>query len=364
MQTRTILIFAALLSLVGCRNRDGAAVTRPTPKESLLFAFYNLENAWDPSNEPAAGDDDFTPEGPMRWTQERLDRKLESVARALRAMDDDVEGDGIAGEGVGPDVVGLCEIENRSVVQQLVANHMPAGVYAVVHAESPDERGIDVALIYRASALTLKGFRMHRVDLGPGRRPTRDIMEATFERGGRRLTVLVNHWPSKRGGANETEGLRLRAAETAARVVDSLTALDPRADIVFMGDLNDVPSSAPVSDALDAREYDGAAGFSHRMINTAAPVERVDTIGSYYYRGGWETIDQIMLATAGALDSAGLMLYRESERVFAPEFLRDAKADPVNRPPYHTYIRGSLYIGGTSDHFPVMLRVGWNGVAR
>jgi hypothetical protein len=122
--------------------------------------------------------------------------------------------------------------------------------------------------------------------------------------------------------------------------------------------LNDEPSDRSVAEVLDARGYTGER-FTHRLINTAAPVERSDTIGSYYFRDDWETIDQIMLAPAGALDGRGITFYGASETVFAPLFLRDARADPVALPPYHTYTRGTLYIGGTSDHFPVYLEVGW-----
>jgi predicted extracellular nuclease len=178
-------------------------------------------------------------------------------------------------------------------------------------------------------------------------------MEATFEREGCRFTVLVNHWPSKLGGADQSDVRRQAAAQVARSIVDSLTALDPAADIVLLGDFNDVPSSEAVTRVLDARALDDPASFDGMLINTAAPVERADTIGSYFYRGGWETIDQIMLSR-GVLDSAGLVLYQSAENVFAPDFLRDERAR--SRSPRRTY-RGAMYLGGTSDHFPVYLVV-------
>jgi predicted extracellular nuclease len=347
MTMRVPIVLLPLLLLLSCHTSP--EMRRPVPPEgTLLFAFYNLEKAFDPAEDPAlAGDDEFTPEGKMHWTEERLERKLANIARAIRSMDQER----------GPDLIGLCEVENRHVLERLVGEFLPVGEFDLVHADSPDERGIDIAILYRPAMMRLSGFRMHRIDLGEGERPTRDIMEATFIRDGRTFTVLVNHWPSRSGGETSSEPRRLAAARLAARIVDSLRALDAGADIVLMGDLNDEPSNASVRDMLDAWKYDPGGSSAHRLMNMAAPVAASDTIGSYFYRGDWETIDQIMLSS-GALDSAGLSLYDMSERVFAPDFLRDAKAGDGMRPPYRTF-KGTFYIGGTSDHFPVMLRVAW-----
>jgi predicted extracellular nuclease len=344
-----LLVAHFAMLLASCRNPGESQPPRPAPGDSLTFAFYNVENLWDPANDPAGrGDDDFTPEGTMRWTAERMERKLDAIARAVRSID------GMR----GPDLIGMCEMENRRVLDLLVTDYLPGGEYEVVHAESPDERGIDVAILYRRGVMRLDRMTMHRIDLGEGNRPTRDIMEARFSKDGRSFTVLVNHWPSRSGGEEASAPRRERAAEAAARVIDSITTLDPTADIILMGDLNDEPFNTSVAGTLDAREY-VESGFDHRLINTAAPVAEIDTLGSYYYQGDWETIDQVMLASAGALDGKGITLYQTSETIFAPPFLRDARADPVALPPHRTYIRGSYYIGGTSDHFPVFLRVGW-----
>jgi predicted extracellular nuclease len=343
---------AAVLCISACSGRPDGSGPKPAPEppDRLTFAFYNVENLFDPADDPAIeGDDEFTPAGPNRWSGTRLDRKLDALARVLRAID----------EQRGADVIGLCELENRHVLDLLVDEYLPRGTYAVVHTDSRDARGIDVALLYRTGAMRLAGTVMHRVDLGPDAGPTRDIMEAAFEKAGRRFTVLVNHWPSKRGGAQESEPRRIAAATVAAGIVDSLTALDPRADVVVMGDFNDLPSSRPVVETLGAREYRSGSSFEGRLINTARPVEEADTIGSYFFDGAWETIDQIMLSR-GALDGAGIVLNAGAERVFAPDFLRDDVADPVFRPPHRTY-RGSQYVGGTSDHFPVYLVTEWKG---
>jgi len=343
--TISVLFLSTLF--LDCHRTTEADERPPVPPDRVLvFAFYNMENLFDPADDPTReGDDEFTPDGEKGWTEERLDRKLTNLARAIRGMN----------EYSGPDLLGVCEVENRRVLDWLTDEFLPMGVYRVAHAESPDERGIDVALIYKASVGDLLGVVMHPVDLGPGARPTRDIMEATFSREGKRFTVLVDHWPSRSGGETESAPRRAIAARTVAGIVDSLTEADPSADIVVMGDFNDEPDDRSIHDVLDAAPY--SSEFSHRLINTAAPVAEADTLGSYFFRKDWETIDQIMLSR-GALDSSGLMIYERSETIFAPDFLRDDRADPGFRPPYRTY-KGNRFIGGTSDHFPVVLQVGW-----
>ena len=333
----------ASLGLASCTRGD--SLRRADTTGGITVAFYNVENLFDPEDDPAStGDDEFTPTGRLGWTKERLDRKLEDIARVIRAMD----------EYGGADIVGLCEIESRPVLDRLVNEFLPAGQYAVVHEDSEDERGIDVALIYRPGAVKATGSRMHRIDLGDDR--TREILEVAFEREGKRFNVLVNHWPSRSGGEERSRPKRAEAARTAARIVDSLYAVDPAADVIAMGDFNDEPSNESIAEILDARAYTGG-DFRARMINLAAPVAEADTSGSYLYRGEWETIDQILLSR-GALDDRGIVLAETAMTVFRPEFLRDAKADPVHRPAYRTY-KGNQYIGGISDHFPVLVRLGW-----
>lgn len=337
------LLLPIALLLASCSSNEGAR--RPETTSSLTVAFYNVENLFDAVDDPAnPGDDEFTPTGRLGWTADRLERKLEDLARVIRAMD----------EYGGVDILGVSEVENRAVLDRLVAEFLPAGQYSVVHAESEDERGIDVALLYRSSAARVTGQRLHRVDLGDDR--TRQILHVSFEREGKPFTVLVNHWPSRSGGQTESEPKRIAAARTAVRIIDSLYALDAAADIILLGDLNDEPGDRSIVETLGARGF-AAGAFDARMINLAAPVVAADTIGSYLYRGEWETIDQIMLSR-GALDERGLVMIEESQTIFTPEFLRDEKADRVHRPAYRTY-RGTQYIGGVSDHFPVLVRVGW-----
>lgn len=356
--TITLLPFLLLLAACGAgerraphnTDRSPAPLYTPTvtPDDTLTVGFYNLENLFDTEDDPATDDAEFTPDGKNHWTPQRLEKKLSNMARAIRAMNN----------YHGPDLLGVCEVENRGVLERLVNEFLPKGEYDIAHRDSPDGRGIDVAVLFRRSLFTLRSITMHRVDLGEGARPTRDIMEATFEHDGHTVTMMVNHWPSRLGGETESAPRRASAARTAAATIDSLVKLDPKADIIMVGDLNDYPGDPSVHDVLDARGWVEGEKFTHRMINTAAPLAEADTIGTHYYGGHWGVLDQVMLAPGGATDDAGLVMLETCEQPFHPDFMRDRKADPIVLPPYRTF-KGPIFIGGYSDHFPALLRVGW-----
>jgi predicted extracellular nuclease len=178
------------------------------------------------------------------------------------------------------------------------------------------------------------------------------------------FTVLVNHWPSRYGGRAQSEWKRVIAANTAAAIVDSITAGDPGRDIIMMGDLNDEPNNRSVSDELDAAPVrmapQGESGdddyMDVRLFDLAASDDRLDTIGTYLYNERWQILDHIIVSP-GLLDHVGLSLLDRSMTIFATPFLRDTHPSAPMNPPRRTYIHGTLYIGGTSDHFPVYERI-------
>lgn len=353
-----IILLGLLAALPACRtgDRNRSAENLPeainTDVPTLAVAFYNVENLFDAFDDPATDDEDFTPTGKLKWTDERVEKKLENLAHAIRSMNDNA----------GPDLLGMAEVENREVLEWLVNDYLPQGAYGIVHSDSPDGRGIDVALLYRKSAMNLVSMKSHGVGLGIGQGPTRDILQATFGKEGGEFTVLVNHWPSRRGGEEKSEPRRLAAAGVAARIIDELYAADPAADIIMMGDFNDEPDNRSITEGLNGREYRGEPfeGFEGRMINLAAPLMHADTIGSYLFQDDWEIIDQILLSRGG-LDDRGIVLRDRAQTIFRPDFLRDYHPSQPLHPPRRTFVRGTLYIGGTSDHFPVFARVGWKG---
>jgi predicted extracellular nuclease len=185
-------------------------------------------------DDPAVeGDEEFTPTGPNKWTEERLAIKLANLAKVISKMND----------GKGPDMLGLAEIENRKVIELLVAKLQPLGRdYKIVHQDSPSGRGIDCGLIYDSKVFELAGSKFHHVDA----EATRYIVEAELKSGSDSLFVFVNHWPAR----SHPESFRVTAGKTLRARIDQILAVDAGADIVAIGDFNDHPTDEGIKTAL------------------------------------------------------------------------------------------------------------------
>jgi len=201
------LFFVCVIS-IGCIN------AQKQDKDYLRLMFYNVENFFDTEKDPKINDNDFLPEGSMRWTQKRYLDKRNRIARVITNV----------GEWDPPALVGLCEIENRGVLDDLIKNTpLSKYPYSIVHKESPDPRGIDVALLYRSDYLKCIAQQFIHVKFADPRRRTRDILYATFSvSNGDTLHVFVNHWPSRGGGQKQTEPNRLLTASLVRQKVDSI----------------------------------------------------------------------------------------------------------------------------------------------
>lgn len=308
------------LSLLGaCRVR--------TP-EPLIAGFYNVENLFDTSDDPLTDDDDFTPEGKLAWDETRYRHKQAQLARVIQAMGP-------------PHLLGLAEVENAAVLADLIATPpLNARGWGIAHHDSPDQRGIDVALLFQTSRFRLLESKPIPV---PTERPTRDILAATLRsEQGDTLLVLVNHWPSRSGGSEKTAPLRELAASTLRQVLDSLLAVRPHALVVVMGDFNDNPSDRSVREVL-AKDL---------LINPFLAMH-FSGAGSYNYRGNWDMLDQIMYGP-GML-RPGAPWQRSEAGVLKERWMlyEDPKFGPS---PNRTY-GGPRYYGGYSDHLPVWLRL-------
>ena len=334
----------------GLAERPAGVRTDPDPDGIITIAFYNVENLFDTRNDPEVDDDEFTPRGPLKWTPERLERKMEDLARGVGAIN----------RGEGPDIIGLAEVENGPVLERFASDYFPGSQYRVIHEDSPDRRGIDVALLYRPAVVTPVGHRLHPIDLGSGERPTRSLLEVEFEREGGRFNVLVNHWPSRSGGEEQSRWKRERAARVVRRVVDSIAGVDPERDVVIIGDFNDTPQDVSLRRVLGAGPLGGSivSRRDHLLANLAWEIAELDTFGTYLYREDWNVLDQIIV-NRPLLDDQRLVLLDSGMTIVAPPFLRDDHPSQPMLPPRRTYLRRSLYIGGTSDHFPVFARFSW-----
>lgn len=291
------------------------------------IAFYNVENLFDTLDTPDKDDAEFLPNGKNEWTSERYFEKIAHVNQVIDAMGQ-------------PMILGLCEIENKAVVQDLVNAGSLKKTHAIVHHESADERGIDNAIVYDSTKLTLIEDGFIRFQMPEGESPSRDIVWAKFQFASETFVVMVNHWPSRWGGALTSEPKRLVAATAAAAFIDSLQAADKKVQIVFMGDLNDYPQDrAPQM-------------ISERLMPVITP-ECGEFGGSNNFRGEWNILDHIMVSKA-MTKKKGLSVNKKSGAIHSFDFLITTYKD--NLVTNRTYA-GGKYLGGYSDHLPVSVQL-------
>ncbi len=306
--------------------------------------FYNVENLFDPFDDSLTRDEEFTPTGQRHWTWSKMEAKLNGIYKVVMAV----------GELDPPVIVGMCEVENGFVLHKLVHDTpLSKFEYRVVHRESPDPRGIDVALLYRPDRFQLQEKKFVPVIFpDDSTRKTREILYVRGFLGGDTLHVFVNHWPSKYGGELESENGRFAAAITLKRKVDSIRVFYPDARILIMGDLNDEPESAPVVEGLGACEKESPTCPSG-LINITAILKNRG-FGSYKYQGVWGIIDQIIVSQSLLSGKHRLYTSPQKAAVFESEQLLEPDKQYSGKRPYRTFI-GYRYHGGFSDHLPVYI---------
>lgn len=315
------------------------------PGHGLVIGWWNAENLFDTINDPdpvpeEGSDDEFTPEGRRQWTVERYDRKLEHLATVIHRMNG----------GTGPDLIGFAEVEHEHVLREMAARHLSDIGYDVVYHESPDRRGIDVAMMYRKDALRLLSTGC-RIVTGL-ERPTRDIVFASFAGKAGNLVCIVNHWPSRRGGVAQSESLRVAAATVCRQLVDSLLHTDPLMDIVLLGDFNDEPANRSIAQILRASLDSTAVKTGHGalLFDCMATVMHGKEVGTYRFRDAWDMLDQCIVSP-GLFDPKG---YRfGAVQIVREEFMLQDSGKYAGYP-FPTY-GGSTYLGGYSDHLPLVV---------
>ena len=294
-----------------------------TAQQIQTVAFYNVENLFDTIDGPN-DDAEFLPGAASNWNTEKYNAKIQHIRQVMTELQ-------------MPLIMGVCEIENKSVLTDLVGSDKR---YGIVQYESPDARGIDVGLLYRLDLLQLKSSGNIRFTLPGDTIPSsRDIVWAKFKYKKETLYVMVNHWPSRRGGTDESAPRRLKAAQMATQFIDSIQKNDPKAKIIFMGDLNDHPSDAGpqlVAQKLTPLITKSSGAFG----------------GSYNYKNEWEVLDHMMVSN-NAFEGK-LQIQKESGSIHSfPFLLTEYKGQTV---PNRTYA-GPKYLGGYSDHLPVSIQL-------
>jgi predicted extracellular nuclease len=314
-----------------------ALLSKKQSKEITTVGFYNVENLFDTIDDPKTFDDDFTTNGKKKWNHKRYRVKIKKLGSVIAQL-------GMNRSKYPPALVGLVEVENAKVVSDLVnLSNLRKYHYGFAHYDSPDERGIDVALLYNKEVFEYLGSETFPVFLenDHGERDyTRDVLKVSGNLHGELVHVLVNHWSSRREGAAETEHKRIKAAETARSIIYNIRDKESNPKIIVMGDFNDDPTSKSVHKHLVSDDF-------HNPMESL--LDREET-GSLTYNGKWNLFDQIILSK-NFLDKEKGKIYFKHAEVFNKEWLKIFKGK-LKGSPFRTYI-GPWYQGGFSDHFPV-----------
>ena len=349
---RKFCLIAGLFALL-------AACAAPIPDDAYVIGFYNVENLFDTEHDADKNDLAFTPEGENSWTPDKYERKLSNIASVIRAMAD--------ANGRWHAVLGLAEIENARVLQDLVSREEIAGAgYRFVHFESPDPRGIDCALLYRPEFSVLEARALPYDFDSPGgiafeKSPeeqaafrTRDVLCVRGELDGELFAVYVAHYPSRIGGKGDD--LRCRASEIIYEDVRRQEALYPGIKVVVMGDMNDNPGDESLAVWLHGRE----TIEEMQEGDLFSPFLRMhkDGFGTEEYRGEWNIFDCIFVNGALANPSDGSLRIRKSDavhygHVFNPPFLVQQEGRYAGTP-FRSF-SGGQFIGGYSDHYPTYI---------
>lgn len=318
-----------------------------TPYRVRTIAFYNVENLFDIQNDSLTFDDDRTPEGKNNWTSARYEQKIANLSKVLSEIGSEVT-------KTSPDIIGLCEVENIWVVEDLIGHkNLIDKNYGIIHFDSPDERGIDVAFLYKKSAFIPSSYRSHRLlilDEEGFRDYSRDQLVVSGFLDNEEVCFIVNHWPSRSGGEARSRPNRIAAAKLNTHIIDSITKLNTGIKIISMGDFNDDPTDDSFKKVLKTI---GKVKYLKEgsLFN---PMEKLyrKGMGSLAYRDQWNLFDQIFFTGNFIDDEKDKYRFWKAD-IFSPSYL----VDPIGRfkgYPLRTYAGGS-YIGGYSDHFPVYL---------
>lgn len=312
---------------------------------SYCVGFYNVENLFDTEddvNNP--GDDEYLPDGPNKWTQDKYEKKLDNIAKVISRLGRDYT-------PAGPAILGVAEVENRRVLEDLVKNPQIANVgYEIVHYESPDWRGIDVALIYNPKLFRVTNSVAHPYVLpeNPDFR-TRDLLVVSGMLADEPLHVIVGHWPSRFGGGKSSP-LREQAARITLSLVDSLQAINPDAKVVIMGDFNDDPNNKSTRVVLNAKKFPSEVK-PLGLYNTMWKLYD-QGIGSLAYQGKWNLFDQIIISESLLSANPTTLKFWKAE-VFNKDFLITSEGKRKGYP-FRTF-DGNNFINGYSDHLPTMI---------
>lgn len=345
---KTSFIFAMLsLVVLALLLSRSSALAQDKKVTVACIAYYNIENLFDTIDSPDTNDTEYTPEGSKQWASERYWDKIAKIAKVIADIGTDLTPD-------GPAILGLSEVENKRVLNDLVNDpQIMHRAYRIVHYDSPDRRGVDVALIYQPKYFTYLSSMPFPLTLdGEDDFYTRDVLLVSGLFHGEPMHILVNHWPSRRGGERASMHKRNAAAKLNRQIIDSLQQADPKAHILVMGDFNDDPNNDSVKKHLgtawnksklkEGVLYNPFSDFYRRGIGTLA------------WRDSWNLFDMIIMGQTLLSEDKSTYTYLRAG-VFNKRYLLQTEGRFAGYP-FRTHA-GDTFLGGYSDHFPVYVYI-------
>ncbi|MFC2111209.1 endonuclease [Bacteroidota bacterium] len=337
---------------------------QPREAKGVRIVFYNVENLFDIYNDSLKRDEDFTPEGKNHWDNYKYYKKQNNIAKVLMNV----------GGWEAPAIIGLCEIENRFVLNHLVyKTSLKKFNYKIVHFESPDRRGIDNGLLYRPEKFKPIYSKAIGIDCPFDKNlRTRDILYVKgLVLNHDTIHIFVNHWPSRWGGQAASEPKRMFVAKVQKEVVDSILKVNPEANIMIMGDLNDEPQDKSLIESLEAKS---PIDFNHQITSGSCNIyqnikpsllynlmseKKYRHQGSLVYKDkigyNWNMFDQIIVSGALLAGNKKLNIKNNKAEIFKSSYLLEEKENGI-LVPFRTF-SGPRYLGGFSDHLPVYIDI-------
>jgi len=317
-------IFFVVISLVGCSDSN-----------SIEIGFWNVENLFDLEDNPQKSDEEFALGGRKMVTQEILDMKLDHLAEVLTDLN--------------VDIIGLCEVENRKVLEMLNEHYVDQD-YSIIHYESPDQRGIDTALLYDSTKFKVDESYSIRIPF-ENEEPSRDILYVKGQFNDQILHLMVNHWPSNYSGLERGMRRRTNAAKIAREQIDKILTENEKANIILMGDFNEDPLARSVKEILNSSIYQEIVfEEDDKLWNPMAHIMGVEGGGTYKYRGVDNVIDQFIVSK-GLIDDEELELVPRSVKVMNKDKYRQSEGDFAGYP-FRFWVGNNL-LGGYSDHMAI-----------
>ncbi len=307
-------------------------------------AFYNQENLFDTINNENVNDEEYTPNGPIKWNTQKYTAKLQHMSYAISQIGLDYSPMGVA-------IIGVSEVENRGVLEDLIKQpDLVKRGYEIVHYNSPDLRGVDVGLIYNPKLFVVTNSKSYRLHMADPKFLTRDQLMVSGYLQGEKVHVIVNHWPSRTGGEKESQAKRNAAAGLTRSISDSLFKVDPKAKIIIMGDLNDDPFNESCAKILGAKKEitDVKAGGLYNTLWKTLDMG----VGSLAYNDQWNLFDQIIVSNELANGERKKLKLWKAE-VFNRSFLIQQEGK-YKGSPWRTHA-GGAWTNGYSDHFPTLI---------